>query len=469
MRVSQVRLSRFTSKLFTPDDSISTFRHKSFVKLVFEAGLFKLCSFELATKLASTLLKSKSMGGPFRFAFRHSVFTHFCAGEEFKHCNNEINDMYKQYNVTTILDHSTEELTCADSLEINKRNKIELIQKSASQIGKDKVQFIPIKCTSLIEPVVLESITTLLMNVSNQTNNTEATDGQVLSQLSTLEKALFDKGLQRFHEICIAAQTAQISILLDAEQMHRQPAIELIYRQLAPTYNRLNTDSNNNHSKPVVYNTYQCYLSRTEYVIEKDLEHALNHQYMFAVKLVRGAYWNVEMQKARDSNCTPPVLQTKEQTDKVYNKMITKLLGAMVPMQNSRSDLFNSTDIVRTNNIHTSYDDNTDSKTNESNSAADNAHISQPQVHLLLATHNNKSITHAVYLMNQYCLPNNNKNIHFAQIKGMCDNITNALGLAGYNVSKLVIYGQFEEVLPWLLRRLEENQVRCVCKVAFCV
>ena len=45
------------------------------------------------------------------------------------------------------------------------------------------------------------------------------------------------------------------------------------------------------------------------------------------------------------------------------------------------------------------------------------------------------------------------------KIKGMCDNITNTLGLRGYNVSKLLLFGAFDDILPWLLRRLDENQV----------
>ncbi|KAK3264151.1 hypothetical protein CYMTET_27087 [Cymbomonas tetramitiformis] len=60
--------------------------------------------------------------------------------------------------------------------------------------------------------------------------------------------------------------------------------------------------------------------------------------------------------------------------------------------------------------------------------------------------------------MAQHALPSDDPYVHHAQIMGMCDNITFGLALSGHNALKLVTFGKFEEVLPWLLRRLQENQ-----------
>lgn len=83
---------------------------------------------------------------------------------------------------------------------------------------------------------------------------------------------------------------------------------------------------------------------------------------------------------------------------------------------------------------------------------------SQQRPTIMIATHNRASINHAIAEMERLHIERSSRHIHFAQILGMCDNITDGLGLSGYNVSKLVCFGKFEEILPWLLRRFVENQ-----------
>ena len=77
---------------------------------------------------------------------------------------------------------------------------------------------------------------------------------------------------------------------------------------------------------------------------------------------------------------------------------------------------------------------------------------------MLLATHNRSSALAVADALRARVVPLQHPRVHFAQILGMADDLTLSLGLAGCNAHKLVPYGSFEEVLPWLLRRLEENQ-----------
>jgi hypothetical protein len=79
---------------------------------------------------------------------------------------------------------------------------------------------------------------------------------------------------------------------------------------------------------------------------------------------------------------------------------------------------------------------------------------------VVVATHNEASVCRAVNVMQQLELPAAHPQVHFAQILGMADHLTYALGTAAapYNATKLLVYGQYGEVLPWLLRRLQENQ-----------
>ena len=80
-----------------------------------------------------------------------------------------------------------------------------------------------------------------------------------------------------------------------------------------------------------------------------------------------------------------------------------------------------------------------------------------PTASLLLASHNRESVHLVAEAMRQRGVPSDHPNVHFAQILGMADDLTLTMGLSGFNAHKLVPFGAFEEVLPWMLRRLEEN------------
>jgi proline dehydrogenase len=51
----------------------------------------------------------------------------------------------------------------------------------------------------------------------------------------------------------------------------------------------------------------------------------------------------------------------------------------------------------------------------------------------------------------------NDKRIYFAQLFGMSDHISFNLAHAGFNVAKYVPYGPIREVIPYLIRRAQEN------------
>ena len=78
-------------------------------------------------------------------------------------------------------------------------------------------------------------------------------------------------------------------------------------------------------------------------------------------------------------------------------------------------------------------------------------------VSLCLGTHNEKSVLHLINLMTDYSLRKNDSRIYFAQLLGMSDHISYNLSKQGYNVAKYVPYGPIKEVLPYLIRRAEEN------------
>ena len=80
-----------------------------------------------------------------------------------------------------------------------------------------------------------------------------------------------------------------------------------------------------------------------------------------------------------------------------------------------------------------------------------------PGLEMMIATHNRESIEKSVNLMNELGLEPNDDSIHFAQLYGMSDNLTFTLGKHGYNAYKYLPYGDVDDVLPYLIRRAQEN------------
>lgn len=171
---------------------------------------------------------------------------------------------------------------------------------------------------------------------------------------------------------------------------------------------------------PVIYNTKQMYLCGGVQQVQDGISDAQTRGYRYAVKLVRGAYMHSEQKRARQmrhmpwkEGAAPLLLQRKEETDAAFDEAVKVLLEQIA---------------------------------RDKSSAA-----------VVIATHNRNSILGAVESMERLGLERDHRRVTFAQIMGMADNITLALGQHGYNSHKLVLFGKFNELFPWLLRRLEEN------------
>lgn len=415
--------SRFfstTRSLIDFDITTKAFKSTPLHEVILSAVIFKIvCDYPLFTNSITTILKSESkipkpIISVLNTAIKSTVFKLFTGGESITDCMCVIKNLKKNYNVRTILDFSVEEVQSSDadaSWDMNLKKKCDLLDDIISNKLDDDVLFIPIKCTSMICPLLLEKLTSVIPvrtratnSLAGDMNNLDLKDSLSIYGLSYVELKTFNNGLRRLSILCEHASKSNVSLLFDAEQSHRQPAIEIYYRLLAKKYNKV---------KPVVYNTYQLYLKRTLHAIELDIKHANANNYILAAKVVRGAYMQSEKLNASMNRKTTdyPIRNSKTDTDLAYNESIRVLL--------------------------------------QSHSQGTS---------LIIATHNRDSIIQALQHMNDLSISNNNSRIFFAQIKGMCDNITNLLGLHQYNSLKLISYGSFQELLPWILRRLEENE-----------
>ena len=219
-------------------------------------------------------------------------------------------------------------------------------------------------------------------------------------ELSDFEKGLYDRIVDRFDIICKTAFENQIKILVDAEESWFQGAIDDIVLNMMIKYNKQST---------IVFNTSQMYRhDRLKYLNElKKL--SIENRFHVGVKLVRGAYIEKENKRAKKHNYKSPICESKDATDVNFNE------GAKFILSNL--DNFS----------------------------------------LFCGSHNEKSIYDILDIMKEGKMQNNNPKIWFGQLYGMSDNISFNLAEEGYNVIKYLPFGPIKEVIPYLIRRAEEN------------
>jgi len=218
--------------------------------------------------------------------------------------------------------------------------------------------------------------------------------------LDEKEKILFDKSLDRFNKICLLAHKKDVKVLVDAEESWIQDAIDEIVLSMMIKYNK---------KKAIVFNTSQMYRhDRLNYL--KNLHiNSLKNNFFIGIKLVRGAYIEKENKRAKRNNYLSPICSSKELTDQNFNDGASFIL--------SNLDKFS----------------------------------------LFSGTHNEESIYKIINVMENNNINRNDPSIWFGQLYGMSDNITFNLASEGFNVIKYLPYGPIKEVIPYLIRRADEN------------
>jgi len=223
------------------------------------------------------------------------------------------------------------------------------------------------------------------------------------------EVELIEKMHARAHALAEEAFQCGTRLLIDAEHFRFQPAIDNLVLELQQTYNA--TDKS---EIPIIFNTYQCYLKDNMERLVLDVERSERFNYHFACKLVRGAYMESERRRAEKKGYPSPIHDTIEDTHKSYDDAVAYLIQHSV---------------------------NTEDK----------------QVELMCATHNQASIEKAIAVMHECGIDRAAPTLHFAQLYGMSDNLTYNLGKSGFRAYKYVPYGKVSEVMPYLMRRAQEN------------
>ncbi len=206
--------------------------------------------------------------------------------------------------------------------------------------------------------------------------------------------------VNRIEAICEKAAQNSIPVLVDAEESWIQDAADELLEDLMEKYNK---------EEVIVINTIQAYRwDRLEY-LKGLVERAKSKGFKIGIKLVRGAYMEKENERAQKMRYKSPICESKAATDENYNTILCFM------MEHIDSFL------------------------------------------IFAGTHNEDSNYLLMNLIDQYALAKNDHRIWFGQLYGMSDHISFNLSKEGYNVSKYLPFGPVRDVMPYLMRRAEEN------------
>ena len=219
-------------------------------------------------------------------------------------------------------------------------------------------------------------------------------------ELDAEEEQKYHRLKDRFHILAKAAYDNDVRLLIDAEDSWYQNTVDALVYELMQLFNR---------ERAIVYNTYQMYRWESLDNLKHAHEDAVNGGYILGAKLVRGAYMENERERAERKGYKDPICIDKAATDTSYDNGLKYCVEHIGPIE-----LFNG-------------------------------------------SHNESSNLYLAGLMEEAGLANDDHRIYFAQLYGMSDNITYALADAGYNVAKYLPYGPVKFVMPYLIRRAEEN------------
>ena len=220
------------------------------------------------------------------------------------------------------------------------------------------------------------------------------------NELIENEKKSFASIVSRVDRICKSGFDCGIPVFIDAEESWIQDTIDRLAQTMMAKYNK---------DKAIVFNTIQMYRHDRLDFLMKVIHDSKINGYHYGIKLVRGAYMEKERARALQMNYPSPIQPNKGSTDNDYNKALSVIL-----------ENFN--------------------------------HLS-----LCAGTHNEESSLLLTELLEKFHLNKDDQRIYFAQLLGMSDHISYNLSSEGFNVAKYVPYGPIKEVLPYLLRRADEN------------
>ena len=221
-----------------------------------------------------------------------------------------------------------------------------------------------------------------------------------IDKLNNEEQEEWHRVRVRMLRICETAAAKKIGVLVDAEETWIQDPVDALTMLMMDTFNK---------NRVVIYNTIQLYRHDRLQFLKHSYEASVERDFVLGAKLVRGAYMEKERNRAIELGYPSPIQPDKETCDKDYNEAVKFSVE----------------------------------------------HLNK--IAVIVASHNEYSNLLTTQLLQQKNLPLNHPHVHFSQLYGMSDNITFNLAKAGCSVSKYLPFGPIKDVIPYLMRRAQEN------------
>lgn len=333
-------------------------------------------------------------GLPVKGIIRKTIFEQFVGGETLQQ-TAVVARKLGQYNVQAILDYGVEGGEDGEAgFDHACEEFIKVIEYAATQ---PNIPFMSVKVTGIARFALLEKLDSSVATVGGSLMKRYV---KALNDLTPDEKEEWQRVNNRLLKICQTAADKKVGVFIDAEETWIQDPVDVLTTLMMDQFNR---------SRAVVFNTFQLYRHDRLKFLQDSLEAANERNFILGAKLVRGAYMEKERKRAAENGYPSPIQPDKESCDRDYNEAIRFCVDHL------------------------------------------------DRISLVVASHNEYSNLYTTQLLDKKGLSHNHPHVHFSQLYGMSDNITFNLARAGFAVSKYLPFGPIQDVIPYLMRRAQEN------------
>ena len=377
------------------DNTENAFAYKSDKELKKADLLFLSMGYSLLVKLGTRITPWLIRSGlPVKGIIRRTIFSQFVGGETLQE-TAPVASKLGQYHVQVILDYGVEG---GDEGEEGFDHAcgefIRVIDYAATQ---PNIPLMSVKVTGIARMGLLEKLD---QSVAENAGSLMKRYTKALESLTPAEKDEWQRVHQRMLRICRAAEVKKVGVLIDAEETWIQDPVDVLTILMMEQFNR---------DQVIVYNTIQLYRHDRLAFLKDSYEAARQRNFILGAKLVRGAYMEKERKRALQMGYASPIQPDKDATDRDYNAGVAFCIDHL------------------------------------------------DRISLIVASHNEYSNLYAAQLLLEKGIRLDHAHIHFSQLYGMSDNITFNLAVAGCPVSKYLPFGPIRDVIPYLMRRAQEN------------
>lgn len=324
---------------------------------------------------------------------RKTIFKQFVGGETLEE-TAKVAEKLEKYKVQVILDYGVEGKEGEENFEHARDEFKKVIDYAATQ---PNIPFMSVKVTGFARFALLEKMDAAMSKATGSLMKRYLT---TVESLTNAEKEEWHRVKLRTQQLCEEASFKNTGVLIDAEETWIQEPVDALTILMMDVFNK---------EKAVIYNTIQLYRHDRLQFLKDSHTAAVERNFIFGIKLVRGAYMEKERNRAAEMNYPSPIQPDKESCDNDFNAAVEYCIQHL------------------------------------------------DKIAVIIASHNEFSNLYATQLLDKKNLPHHHPHVHFSQLYGMSDNITFNLAKSGCSVSKYLPFGPIKDVIPYLMRRAQEN------------